>query len=454
MNTSKYASVGRFEKTAYGLGDLSSNLIWTMLITYIIYFYTDVYGMSAAAAGTMMLSVRIWDAFINPIIGLVSDRTKTRWGNFRPYLLWGAIPLGVTSVLLFTTPSWVGPYKVIYAYVSYIALITIYSVVNIPYSALMGVMSSNSVERESLSRYRFALAFAGAIVVQFCTFYLVQYFGSGDDKLGFQYTMTLYAVIAVLLMFVTFWFTRERVQAVEEKQGTVKQDVTDLFSNKPWLILCFVSFVTKVYYAIRTGSILYYFKYYVENEAAAPVFMAGGSLFLIIGILSTKYLTKNINKVKLFSALLFIDGILISALYFVDADNLLMINALHFVGLLFIGPYTVMIWSMYSDSADYSEWKTGRRATGLVFSASVFTQKLGVAVGGAVVAWVLAMSGFVPNTAQPELVITNIKVLMSLLPGALSFISATAILFYSLKPEQMIEIEKDLNERRDAGVLV
>jgi len=439
--------VGTVEKVAYGLGDLSSNLIWIMLVTYIMYFYTDVYGISAAAAGTMIMVVRIWDALINPVFGLICDRTRSRWGQFRPYMLFGGLPLAVAGVLAFTTPDLSEHYKLIYAYISYILLMTIYSAVNVPYSALLGVMSPDNTVRENISTYRFLLAFVGVIFVQYCTLDLVVLLGDTPQS-GFRNTMVLYGVIATMLMLVSFSFTRERIEPSSIKKSSIREDLVDLLTNKPWLVLCLVSIITNIYYAIRTGTTLYYFKYYVGDETQASVFLAGGSLFLTFGIMSTKFLTRRFDKVKLFSALLFLDGIFIASMYLAQPDDLYLINGLHFISLFFIGPVNVMLWSMYSDAAVFSEWKTGRRANGLVISASVFTNKFGVAVGGALVGMVLAYSGFEANLMQSGAALENIRILMSLVPGALSIGAATIITLYALDKKKMATIEKHLERKR------
>jgi glycoside/pentoside/hexuronide:cation symporter, GPH family len=432
------------ERIGYGVGDLASNLVWTMMLTYLIFFYTDIYGLNAAFVGTMMLAVRVWDAIITPVIGVISDRTTTRWGKFRPYLIFGAIPLALANIAMYTTPDLSHQGKMIYACLMYILVITFYTIVNVPYSALMGVMSNDSVERETISTYRLSFAFTGAIFVQFFTYYLVEQLGNGDDKLGFQLTSIIYSLAMVMMLLFTFVSTKERVREHNIVKSSIKQDFKDLINNKPWLILCAVSFLSMCYYAIRTGATMYYFKYLVEDEKWVTTFLSGASVFLIIGILSTRKLTQRFNKVKLFSTLLFIDSLMMSLLFFVDPKNIVLIHVVQYLAHLFIGPTTVLIWSMYSDSAVYSEWKTGRRATALVFSASVFTQKLGVAVGAAAVGWCLGYVGFVANAPQDEQTLFGIMILMTFVPGSLSLIGAFLILSYRLDGKTMRLIEEDL----------
>jgi glycoside/pentoside/hexuronide:cation symporter, GPH family len=436
------------EKIAYALGDVACNLFWTIFSVYLVFFYTDIYGISAAAAGTLLLVTRVWDSLNNPIMGLIADRTDTRWGKFRPYLLWGGLPFAIAAICAFTTPDLGSTGKLVYAYITYTVMMTLYTVISIPYSSLLGVITLNSQEREVVSSYRFGFALAAGLFVQFFTLELANYFGNGNLQDGFQSTVILYAVIAVILLWMTFFFTRERVRVQEEKQSSIKQDLNDLMRNKPWLILFVVSLITVTYLTIRTAASLYYFKYVVADESMTKWFLAGGSLCLVLGTVYTKYLVKHFRRSRLFASLLLADGFLMSFFYVVDPSNLVAVFLLHFVAMLFLGPSIVMIWAMYGDTADYSEWRRKRRATGLIYSASVLAQKMAAAIGSALLGWLLAYYGFIANQQQTEDVQQGIKLLMSLYPGVLSFVGALIVLFYPLEQSVMLKIEQSLNERK------
>jgi GPH family glycoside/pentoside/hexuronide:cation symporter len=438
------------EKVAYALGDTASNLFWMTFMIYLMIFYTDVYGLSATAAGTMMLITRLWDAVNNPIMGIIADRTKTRWGRFRPYLLWGAAPFGLFGVLTFTTPDLGASGKLIYAYITFTLMMTIYTVVNLPYSALIGVITPNSDERTNLSTYRFIFAFIGGFTVQYLTMPLVDYFGQGDRAHGYQMTMIVYATMTTVLWLTTFALTKERVVPANDQTTSIKQDLRDLANNQPWITLSFVSFITMSYFAIRSNTTLYYFKYYVGSINQAQWFMLGASLSLMAGVFCTGWLDRRFHRARLYATISAIDGIMMGLLYIAEPSQWKLMYALNFIAHFFLGPSIVLIWAMYADVADYSEWKSGRRATGLVFSATVFAQKLGLALGGAAVGWLLGYYGFQANIQQAPETAQGIRSIMCLLPSVLATISAIAILFYPLDRYRMRQIEDDLKLLKSA----
>ncbi|MBF0205991.1 MAG: MFS transporter [Oligoflexia bacterium] len=437
------------EKIGYGLGDTASNFYWQMFMSFILFFYTDVFGISAAAAGTLLLVTRIWDTGIDPLMGIMADRTDTRWGKFRPYLIWMAIPIGIIGVLAFTTPDLSTTGKIIYAYVTLTLLMAAYSAINTPYSALMGVLTSNSLERTSISSYRFVLAFVAAFIVQGTTLPLVQFFGKGNQAIGFQWTMAVFSLAAVVLFFVTFLTTKERIRPPVNQKTSLKNDVSDLMHNRPWMVLFFIGIFVLSYNSIRSGSIIYYFKYYVGNTDLTSTFMMSGTVAVIIGVMTTKYLSKIWGKKKLYMSLMGIVSILTSAFYFIPKENIALIFALHVIISLLLAPTAPLIWAMYADTADYSEWKFGRRATGLIFSAATFAQKFGWAIGGAITGWLLAYYGFVANTAQAEGTQDGIRLMMSIIPAAGSILATLTIAFYNLDEPLMEKIEKELLRRKE-----
>jgi GPH family glycoside/pentoside/hexuronide:cation symporter len=430
---------------------------------FLLFFYTDIYGISAAAAGTMFLVTRIWDTANDPLMGIISDRTSTRWGKFRPFLLWLAIPFGVIGVLTFTTPDFDETGKIIYAYITYSFMMMIYTAINIPYSALMGVMSSNSLERTSLSSFRFVAAFTGGIIVQSTALKLVNVTGGDDKELGWQLTMTIFAILAVLLFLFTFFSTRERVSPPKSQKTSLKNDLKDLFSNTPWLMLFLIGIFLLTFVSIRNGSIMYYFKYYVGEQSfslfgkeynygkdtLASAFMVFGSVANIAGVLLTRYISELMGKKKAFILLMVLTMILTAAFFVLEPSAVVPMFILQVIISLVMGPMSPIIWAMYTDTADYSEWKNGRRATGLVMSASTMAQKFGWTIGGALAGWILAAYGFEANQEQNAETLQGIRLMISIIPAICALIGAAAMFFYKLDEKTVKQIETDLNLRRE-----
>ncbi|MBC8181370.1 MFS transporter [candidate division KSB1 bacterium] len=721
------------EKIGYGFGDTASNLFFQTFMLFLLYFYTDIFGIPAAVAGTMFLLTRIWDTINDPLMGAIADRTNTKWGKFRPYLVWTVIPFGIIGVLTFTTPNLSMTGKIVYAYVTYTLMMMAYTAVNIPYSALMGVISPNSLERTSLSSYRFILAFVGALIVQGLTIPLVENLGKdnesivqaelsnstiiinekgagnaklilvaddgkgettrsdflvkvnkqglippvvinsisdttlgkgfgsyeidlsyvfkdaesdpltysaesensevvtaeisdsklklnetgigatkitvsaddgkgdaaketfvlavsmadnnpptvqtpfdgivenknfssqklvisnnfqdedGDDLAysvnssneavvtatvvdstitleekgtgsatvtvsaddnkgglasttfsvfvkgegnnlpvistlieninlsegfqtheidvsnvfsdmdgdeislslinvneakGFQYTMAVFAVLAVILFLITFVTTTERVLPPAGQKSSLKNDLKDLAHNRPWIVLFFLGIFALSYTAIKNGAIIYYFKYYVGNTALASVFMVSGTAAFILGITLTKYFSKKFGKRNFYIALWAIASVLTVFFYFAKQEDIVFMFVLQIISSLVMGPTAPLIWAMYADTADYSEWKTGRRATGLVFSAATFAQKFGWTIGGALAGWILAYFGFKANVEQTVEAQNGIRLMMSFIPAVAGVLTAIAAIFYPIDDSLMKKIEVELNERK------
>jgi GPH family glycoside/pentoside/hexuronide:cation symporter len=455
------------EKAAYGLGDTASNFYWQMFVNFLLFFYTDVFGISAAAAGTMFLVVRAWDTAIDPIMGIMADRTHTRWGHYRPYLLWGSAPLALMGVVMFTTPELGGHARLIYAYVTYSLVMVAYSFINIPYSALMGVISPHSLERTSVSSYRFVLAYGGMFMVQGLTLPMVRFFGRGNDQKGFPMAMVMFGILAIVLFLITFAFTRERVQPAEPKASAIKDDLKDLARNLPWIMTCFIGLFAVCYTSLRFGAVLYYFKYYVggyhlEREIAGHVFSYSfdsgslASLFMTlgtVGVIAGAALARPLaqwlgGKRRAYILLMTTASILTVAFYFIPREQIILIFVCHLLISTLFAPTSPLLWAFYADTADYSEWTTGRRATGLVFSAASFSQKLGWAIGGALAGWLLAYFGFRANVAQSDQVQTGVRYMMSFIPAAAGFLSAAAVFFYKLDDAFIERIEYELKQRK------
>jgi GPH family glycoside/pentoside/hexuronide:cation symporter len=436
------------EKIGYACGDGASNLIWMMFVYWQLIFYTDVFGLTASALATMLFVTRIWDMFSDVVIGTIADRTRTRWGRFRPYLLWMALPFGIISVATFTTPSFGASGKLIYAYVTLSMMMLVYSGVNVPYSSLMGVISPDSQERTSLSSWRFTFAFLGGLVVQFSTPRLVAFFGKGNQALGFQLTIAVYAVAAVALFLATFLSTRERVRPVVEQKTSRARDMRDLFANTPWLVLCSLGILSVFFVCIRGAAIGYYFKYYGGGLDAAATFMVVGSVMSVIGTFLIQYVTPFTGRKNAFIGLMLLATVALVLSYWVGPNQLALLYVYNLIYCVMTGPTSALLWAMFADTADYSEWKTGRRATGLIYSASGMSNKLGWTLGGSVVALVLALTGFKPNVAQTAEGLHGIRVLMALAPAVGTLLAGLGMFLYPLNEESTKKIQAELAARR------
>ncbi|MBN2011872.1 MFS transporter [candidate division KSB1 bacterium] len=436
------------EKVGYGLGDTASNLYFQMFMNFLLFFYTDIFGISAAAAGTMLMLSRIWDAVNDPMMGVIADRTNTRWGKFRPYLIWISAPIAIVGVLTFVTPDLSPTGKLVYAYITYTLMMMAYTAINIPYSALMGVLSPDTQQRTSVSTYRFVLAFIGAFIVQGLTLPMVNYFGGGNQAVGFPMAMAVYGILAGILFYITFVTTRERVQPPADQQTSLKHDLSDLVKNRPWMTLLVMGIFSLGYIIIRSGTIMYYFKYYIGNQNLASLFMVTGTVAVIAGVACTQFLAKRFGKKKVYISVMGISTLLSMVFYFIPGDQIVLIFVLNILIVGIMAPNSPLLWAMYADTADYSEWKNGRRATGLVFSAATFSQKMGIAIGGGLAGWLLAMFGFVANVEQSADTLNGIRLMMSFIPAAGSLIATIAAFFYELDDNTMKSIEAELCARK------
>jgi len=436
------------EKIGYGLGDTASHFVWDMVGFWLLFFYTDIYGISAAAAGTIMLIARFWDMAIDPVIGVVSDRTNTRWGKFRPYILFGAVPYAVLAVLTFTTPNFGEVGKIIYAGATYVLLMTAYAFINLPYSALGAVMTNDTYERAGLNTYRFIAGFAGQFIVTGLALTLAEFFGGGDKAQGFQYTLFLFAALSLVFFFITFKTTRERVQPPKDQQNSIVEDVKNLFNNKAWIILAIVGIVSFVMFAMQNAAIAYYFKYYLGRENNVQLFNVIGTVALIVALPLSKPLAKRFGNKRVFIGSSLISGLFFMLIYLPGVNDLTTIYVFNIIAKMAYAPAVPLLWTMIADSADYGEWKSGRRSTGLYFSAAVFAQKAGWGIGAAVAGWILAISHFTANVEQTATAITGIKLLVSVIPGILYMSCALFMLFYKIDSKTTDMMKKDLDFRR------
>ncbi len=437
------------EKLGYGAGDTASHFVWDMVGFWILIFYTDTYGISAAAAGTIMLIARFWDMISDPIMGVIADRTNTRWGKFRPYILWMALPYAVLAVMTFTTPDFGETGKVIYAGTTYLLLMTVFTAINLPYSSLGAVMTADSLERTELNSYRFVFAFVGQLIVSGTALTLARYFGKGNDADGYQMTLILFSVISFLLFMVTFSTTKERVTPLAEQKESLKEDFRNLFKNRPWLILFFVGIISFVMFALQNLSIAYYFKYYIGDEESVQLFNVTGTIALIAVIPFSKFLSRKFGKRNVFLASSLLSGLFFMLLYIPGEKDIVTIYVVNILAKMAYAPAVPLLWTMLADAADYSEWKTGRRSTGLTFSAATFAQKAGWGIGGALAGWILALFSFEPNVDQTETAITGIKLMISIIPGILYMSCALFLFFYPINRQVSMEMQDALEQRRE-----
>lgn len=470
------------EKIGYGFGDMASCLYWGIFSIFLLNFYTDVFGITAAAAATMFLVTRSWDLLFDPIMGVIGDRTTTRFGKFRPYLLWIPIPMAIVAVATFTTPGFSGHGKLVYAYITYGLLMIMYSAVNVPYAALLGVISTRPNERTALSSYRMMGAFFGSLIVQYSNFGLTYYFSVKDSKIGhamelafaevrkafstvhantvatfqesqitpsgYQLAIIVYAVLAIILFFATFALTKERVKPVVHKNTSLKHDVADLFKNWPWMILLAAT-VLKLGFAGMRGTVtVYYFKYYVQNEPLAASFLVLGSVASILAIYLLQFITPYVGKKPIYLTSMVLAGLFAILSYWVGPGDYVAMFVYQGLMNFFMGPPTALLWSFYADAADYSELKTGRRATGLVFSASGMGQKLGWTIAGSVTGYLLTYYNFQANVQQSIETQNGIRMLMAVFPAACCFVGAMLMAFYPLSDKKVLEIEEQLRANR------
>ncbi len=466
------------EKIGYSLGDLSANLVFQTLITYLAYFYTDIYGLEADDATAIIFFVGTAAAIgFNPIVGALADRTNSKWGKFRPWILWTAIPLGVTSVLAFTTPDFSYNGKVIYAVITYTLLLLLYAGSNLPYSALSGVITGDMKERNSISAYRFVAVMFAQFFVQVFMLPIIMYAGDGDKAMGIEITMTWLAVVGTILLLITFITTKERIVPTQEQSSSLLEDIKDLIKNIPWVIMLTVTTLLFITLSMKGGAYVYYFENYVSKNSLSdfispildflsnigidffgndPVsagfglFNAGGIIFMIIGIGLSKMLADQYGKRNVFGFFLFISTLFILVFYMLSPESIGLIFGAQIFHGFFYGITIPLLWAMIADVADYSEWKNNRRATAIIFSAMMVGLKLGLSIGGALVAQILGNYGYEPNIAleQTESAILGTKMLVSIYPS-IPFLLATGLLFFYVIDKNLEDkIEEDLSKRR------
>jgi GPH family glycoside/pentoside/hexuronide:cation symporter len=444
------------EYIGYALGDTASNIFFQTFNIFLTYYYLDVWGIPNAALLWMMPIVRLIGAFDDPIMGLIADRTQTRWGKFRPYLLWGAIPYGICGYLMFAGPNLSPNARLVYAYVTYALMLTSYTIINVPYSSLLGVISPSSRTRTVASSFRFVGAFAGALLISLFVRPLVKHLGGGNEMHGFRLTMAIFAVAAVLMFWITFGTTRERVTPPAGQKTNVWGELRELFRNWPWVMLLVASVFSTTFSALRSGTTLFYFTYVVGDDGTpiffgldrSTIFLTTGSLGLVLGTACLGPIARKIDKKYYAAALSTITGLCFGSFFFVPKDAFAFQLALNALAQFCAGPTSALTWALYGDVADYGEWKFGRRSTGLVYSASLFSIKTGLMVGGFLLPLFLQQFGFVRKSVQTANALLGITLAFSIAPGLFALLKAGALMIYPLNQVRVDEIERDLAARR------
>jgi glycoside/pentoside/hexuronide:cation symporter, GPH family len=467
------------EKIGFSLGDGAANFIFQTIMILQLSFYTDTFGLTAAKAATLFLVARLWAAICDPIFGALADRTKTRWGKFRPWILWTAIPFGILGYLAFRTPEMSSGGKLLYAYATYLLLMTIYSANNNPYGALSGVITGNMTQRTSLSSYRFVVVTLATIAIQGFALPMVNHFGQGNSAKGYQITMGIFSILAVIFFFITFFTTKERVSPPPQQKTSLKQDLSDLVGNRQWVIMFIVFLLMFIFLAMRNSILLYYFKYYL-NIASQKTFLVdldkvlfgllstvgmtgasadiAGNTFSVINIISqlaailgialSNALAKRFGKRDVFRTWLLVAAVVAILFMFVPSTSVWIAFILSVLFNFSWGVTMPLPWAMMADVADYSEWKNNRRATGIVFAGIVVGLKVGMAIGGFLAGFLLSQYGYVPNVVQSESAVLGIRLTVSIYPAIAVILSVVGLFIYGINKKTEEVMQNELAERR------
>ena len=477
------------EKAGYSLGDGAANFVFMTMILFQLNFYTDTMGISAAVAGSLLLVGRLWDAFFDPMMGLAADRTNTRWGKFRPWVLWTAVPWGVVMVLAYTTPDWGNTGKLLYACATNILLMTLYSANNTPYSAMTGVMTGDGNERTSLSSYRFVAAMIAQLIVGGFTLPLVAKFGHGDKAKGWQMTMALWAVVCVVLFVITFLTTKERIKPDPKQKSEPKKDFGNLLKTGPWVAMFILTLSHFIVLAMRGGTVSYYFQYYVDqgrlfdllakvgltnvaggggtwhyllntfglvvdaqksnvSSVGFSLFNMSGQFVTVLGVLCSTALSIKFGKKAVAIAGFSLTTICMAVFFLIPPDAVGTMFLTEFARCLTYAPTIPLIWAMFADVVDYSEWKTGRRITGVIYATILFGLKTGLSLGGAMAGWLLSGFGYQANAVQTPLALEGIRMTISIFPSIFFGIVIVCLICYKIGKELNIQIQDELAARR------
>ena len=466
------------EKIGYGFGDAASSMFWKIFGMYSLFFYTDVLGITAAAAGTMFLVARLWDSFFDVFVGIVTDRTKSRYGKYRPYLLWFAIPFAVMGAFTFFAPDFGQTGKLVYAYVTYSLMMIVYSMINVPYASLLGAISSDPAERNSLSSYRMSFAFIGSFVTFMLLQPLIDFFSKtfgtqtvaqaakaaessvSTSPVGWVMGVGAIGMICVILFLLCFSWTKERVTQIESEENvSINQDLKNLFHNAPWWILVATGLAALLFNAVRDSVAIYFFRDYVKVNYRmtgtgwdmTTIYFLVGQAANLIGVMSAPAISRKYGKKRTYMIAMLIAGVLSTGFYFIP-NSIAWILIFQFVISIFAGYVLPLLWSMFADIVDHQELLTGRRATGLIFSSSSMSQKLGWAFGSAMSGWILAVFHYMPDAAQQSSeTIFGEHIMISLMPALCCILAFVGMMFYPLTDKKVKENSEQLNLKRNTS---
>ncbi|WP_221028978.1 MFS transporter [Actomonas aquatica] len=437
------------EKVGYAFGDFASCLYFGIFMNFLTYYYTDVMVIGALAASAMIASVRTWDWINDAIMGVIADRTKSKMGRFRPWLIWMIPPYMIIGVLTFTAFDLSDSGRLVYAYITYTAITMVYTAINVPYSALMGVMTAKSEERTVLSSFRFVGAFAGTAVVSGTMLLLVKVLGGGNERLGFTLAVSVYAVIAAISFFITFKTSKERIKPPPAQKSNVWADLKGLAKNGPWVMMIIISVLTIIWIAVRGGVTIHYFKYVSGHTEWGGYFHLTSNIVQLVGVLFTKQIAEFLGgKRRAFIIINFASAIFIALFYFVPADNLPLLIGHQIISCAVSAPLMPLFWSMIADTADWGAWKLGQRSTGLLFSAGTLSQKIGWSLGPALSLVLLNSFGFIANQDQSPETIEGLRLIMSWIPAGFAVLAGVAVFFYKITPEVEKEMEAAIAANR------
>ncbi len=456
-NKSETAPLSFAEKVGYGLGDMASNFYLGFFGLFLLYYYTDVYGLAPAAVGTMLLVTKIVDAISDPAMGLIADRTNSRWGKYRPYLLWAAIPYGLTGFIVFFGPELSDTGKLVYAYITYTAVMLAYTAINVPYSALLAVISPLADERTKATQFRFVFASAGGLAVAAFATSLTNWLGGGDEVRGFRLTMAVFATLSIALFWTTFASTRERI-VPRRHVSSVREDFKALLQNASWLVLVATTVLVMTGIMVRISSTVFYLKYYMNDDGSllfavfdrSAVFLSLASIGQLTGALITPFLAARFDKHLLVLALNIGHAALLAVCYAIPPENFALIVTVHALGFVTFGATATLLFSMYTDCAEFGEWRNGKRTSGLIVSASLFSLKFGAAVGGAIPGFILAAFGFVANAVQTPEAMFGIRLMFNVAPAILMGLGGLSMIFYGIDRSTLHRIETENHQRRTA----
>ena len=434
------------QKFGYGLGDTASNIVFQMVANFMLIFYTDVFGLTAAAAGTLLLVVRLFDGITDPVMGTIADRTRARLGGYRPYLLYLAVPFGVFAVLAFYTPDWSSNGKLIYAYVTYGLLMTIYTAINIPYGALGGTMTTDPTERASLQSYRFAMAMFAMFLVVWAIPKLVLFFGGGNDQKGYPIAMLVMSVLAIICFVLCYFFTSEEKFDASTYQKAKLSDFYTLIKNSQWTLVALISLFTLILIGVRSSVAPHYIKYYLEAPYLLSPFLTVAATGSVLGAIATHLLTKKIQKIRLFKIALWV--VIVSHLLFfiVPSSSLSLIFGLFFIANFAHMIITPLMFSMVADTIDFGEKMSGKKLTAIAFSGHLLAIKLGFAIGGALAGWLLSMFGYIANQSQSAEALQGILIAFAGIPTLCMLAAVLFISRYRLTETTVLDIQHSLSK--------